>query len=593
MFSQNNDYPADRLLSTPQFHNVPPYVPQLNIPRDYVEFIPQISLRLANEVSGKADKTNIRAYCYNLLSQNNFSNKDFVDLIQLGMSILIIIGETGRTNDINQALTEATTKAYNIFASKVAYDNTNLHQYLTNQDQEQEIMRNLEEARMIEGTLDRVLNSVGNQSNNYPVRDNYSNRPIQQAPSRFGVQQNRNTNIRSFGNGNAFGSNFSMTDTTERTFGRAKTTNSNESQIMGSNTIPVDKNIRSNFMTTQSDKGGMNMNHSKPVNSDNVILQGTDMKGESLQYFGLTLSLDNVINKAVITLDNISKPDKEDEEDILSFLSSTTLDDLLLTTRVKHMELLDSNPAIKLFRSYGFLTEPIINKSKISIAISNILGYSEDVTSFNNFINVSNKLRELLKETNNKKNMNSDLDNTELIETIRTICTINNKFTSLINEFLTECIPGTAQIDSFLDDIIDLEKLIDKANVSVGLVWESFRRHVIDSISYKLTQETYDDIFNNMNIDGNKFDISLFTKIVTITSVNIDNVEFGCEVKDKTLVIDRALTPNIWNIVDSVFKMKDKEKMYSIVDYIILADGTNFQIFKDSKNSVYKIKKIR
>ncbi len=586
MFSQN-DYPADSLVSAPYRHDVPPCVPQLNLPRDYIEFIPQMSIRLANEVSGRADKTHIRAYCYNVLSQNNFSNKEFVDLIQLGMSILIVIGETGRTTNINEALEEATSKACHIYASKIAYENKNLHMYL-NPDQEQEILRHLEESQVISNTLERIINNISGQQS-YPVRDNYPNRNIQQNSSRFGSPSNANTNIRSFGNSGNFGSTFTMTDTTERNFGRPKTSVNVDSRSMRLNT----SSVRSNIIPVQSDKGGAAMTHSKPVNSGSNILEGSDMRGGSLQYFGLTLSLDNVINKTVITLDNITKPEKEGDEDILSFLSSTSLDDLLLTTRVKHVEILDSNPGIKLFRSYGFLTEPMVNKSKISIPISNILGYSSDEINFNNFINISNKLKELLKETNDKKDKSSNLDNTELVETITTICAINNKLTSLINEFLAECIPGVANIDSFIDDIADLEALIDKTHSSIVSAWESFRFHVVESLSYKLTQETYDDIFISMGVDSSKFYISLFTKIVTITSININNVEFGCEVKEKSLVIDREATPVIWGIVDSIFKMKDKDKMYSVVDYIILADGTNFQIFKDTKNACYRIKKIR
>lgn len=597
MFNQNqmNDWPADSLVSNPRFHDSPPIVPQLSIPRDYVEYIPIISLCLANEVSGKADKTNIRCYCYNMLSQNNFNNKDFVDLIQYTMSLFIVIAETGRTNDVNAAIAESVSKAYKFYASRVAYDNKNLHSYL-NQEQEEEILRNLNESEVELSKLNNILASANNRGQQN-IGSHYLNNNVRQPNSGmsfFNSNQSTSINTRSPGiGGSRF--NFNTTAVNNPPSGSDRfAMNRNKpvfSDNRNTNTSFINSGEKNNFIKPQSDRG-INMSQDKSVSAQSNILQGTDMAGGSLQYFGITLSLDSVINKPT-SLGSLSKPsDDIIEKDNVSFLSSVSLDDLFLTMKLKHIEVLEDNPATKIFRSYAFLTEPIINKTKISELISEVFGYKSDIKPLTDFTDIARNLKSLLLDANNVKRTDPNSDNAIFTETIRTVCSINNKLTKLINEFLFECLPGEAAMDSFIDDIEDLEKLLMNSSPNVSLAWNSYKKVLINSISYKLTEDIYDATIETIGIDSSKFDISLFTKIVTITSINIDSIEFGCEVKDKSLVIERDLTPNIWNIVDEIFKKKDEDKIYSVVDYIILSDGTNFQIFKDSKNLVYKIKKL-
>lgn len=596
--NQVSDWPADNLIRNPQLYNDPPVIPQLDIPRDYAEYIPLMSLCLANEVSNKANKNNIRCYCFNLLSENNFNNRDFVDLIQLAMGLFIVIAETGVTNDVNLAITESVTKACNIYSSRKAYENKNLHSYI-NKEQEEEILRNLNDAEMEMSKLNNILSSIGSRVMRN-TGNQYINNNIRQPASNINFNNNSFTqpNIRTnnINSNSRFSFNVGVVNNQPVDNNRfSSVKNRPNSSIDRINNMSfINKDTSSNFIGSR-DKGANNMPH-KEVSAESNILQGNDMlkTGGTLTYFGMKLSLDDVISKPNIPLGSLSEPlSGGDTKDNAVYLSSMSLDDLFLTMRVKHIELLNNDPGVKIFTSYGFLTEPIINRTLVSKMIGMALGYSSDVKQITDLKDVGFKLKLLLKEISVSKETNADSDPTNFSETVKTVCNINNKLTQLINEFLIECLPDTAVIDSFIDDVEDLEKLMWNQPPNILTSWNNYKTILLNSISYTLTEGIYSDTIETIGIDSTKFDISLFTKIITITSINIDSIEFGCEIKDKTLIIDKQLTPNIWGIVDDIFKKKNDDKVWSIIDYVILADGTNFQIFKDSKNLVYKIKKIR
>ncbi len=567
MFSQ--DFPSDRIIRDLGMYSHPPFVPNLNFPQNYNQLLPDIIVVTINTIITNSRKNNLRIYCFNLLSENNFQNQDFVDLLNIIMSLTVVNVEA-RNMDINSAVNTAIEDGYSYFVCKITKDNRNLHQYV-NREIEQDILLSIRELEESMNLLNRILsnnyrqpmNSFSNSYNN----NTFDNRSF---GSRYSDQNSRFTNQRT-----------GYLSTGYQMSGSDRATNQGGKFDIRQNkppTINAKPHVSSDIIKTHKDKG-TEMKHK--------ILEGNDMNGNT--FFGVDLDISSILaKKKEITLNNLTET--ENEKNILSFLTSTTLEDILLTTKVKHIQILDKNPNIQTFRSYGLICEPIINNNHDAHKdISEILGYSEKTSAGIDLKNIAFKFRSLL---DNYKN-NIEIDKAYIVDSIKSISHINNVLTELINNFLKESLNDIGSIDSFMDDIFDLDRMLSIKAKEVSQEWGHFCSNVISSLTHKLEDGNYEVTVENIFMDDVKKDTILLTKIVTITSLNMNYIQFGCLVdKNNSVIVDPSKTPNIYEMIEGIFDMKDSEHN-SLEDFIILNDGVHLQIYKDCLNNQYKLKRIK
>lgn len=575
------DFPADRLLNNLSSYNYAPFVPNLNLPDNYNNLLPDIVTATINEIIANNRKTPIRTYCFNRLSDNNFQNQDFVGLVELISNLIILNVEASRM-DINSAANSAIKDGCTYHASITAKSNPNLHQYI-NQEAEQAIMANLREYEERLSMIDRFMS--GNMNRNQQSINNYSN---------TFVNNGFNSGSNSFSNNRNMPSNNGFANQSNRFPNNRSNSTGNGYQMFNTNKdVKVDSRFDTNqgkkldFRTIQNNTSvSTNVQHDKGVKMcQGKTLEGKDMDGNT--FFGIDLDISSILKKKEITLNNLTE--SVDEENSLLFLTGTTLEDVLLNTKIKHIQIKDKNSNIQTFRSYGIVCEPIINNNKISKEIGDILGYSEKVVAGVDLVSVSIKLRHLLDKTKN----DVTVDKKYLIDLIKTISYINNFLTDSINEFLYESLSDIGSIDSYMDDIADLKNMLSVKKKEVSQAWESFCNNVVSSLTYKLEDEIYKDIIDNVYMEKDEKDTILLTKIITITSLDITYIQFGCSIdKNVSLTVDATKTPNVFEVIDGIFSMKEDE-CNSLDDYIVLNDGVYLKIYKDYVNNCYKLKRIK
>lgn len=567
------DFPVDVIVRDLGQYNSPPFVPNLNLPLTYSNLLPEIVTYTINQIIINNRKNNIRVYCFNRLSDNNFQNQDFVELIQFIMSLIILNVESYRM-DINQAVSEGVDKGCEYYASRMAFENRNLHPYI-DANAERAITESLREMQEKQNIIDRFLNGQPiSQPNNssrfsntfsstFSNNNNFHNRSSSFQSNNFQNSGNSRGNVGYINPINTFKTN-KVNEDSGRFGSRSnqKPINLNRQPI----TIVADK--------TQQDTGN-NMKKNK-------ILEGSDMSGDN--FFGSHLDISSVIKKHELTLNNLTEI--ENEEKILSFITGTSLEDVLLAAKIKHIEIKNNN--IKTFRSYCMVYEPIINNSLISKDVAPILGYNEN-DIITNLPMIAAKLKSLLLKVSG----DIDSDKNYIVDLIKTISHIDNILTDLINEFMYESLDGILTIDSFIEDMGGLQEIMSIKSREVTKAWNLFCNNLVSSLTNKLNTEGYENIIDNIYLDDEKKDTILLTKIITATSLNMNYIQFGCKVdKDSSVIVDSKVTPNVFETIDGIFSMKETE-INSVEDYLILNDGVHIKIYKDFINNQYKLKRIK
>lgn len=565
MFGQmHHDYPSDRVVRDLNQVNHPPFIPRLNIPQNYNNILPDIIIALVNHIILTSRNNNIRIYCFNKLSDNNFQNQDFIELVELIIGLTILNVEYERAN-IEDAVNDAIERGCTYHASKETLNNKNLHQYIISREYEDWIRNNLDEMNQKLNMINRMMSSnIQNQS----IHNQFDNR-FSNTSNSFSGYGSRNQSSR-------FPSIKPNYPTTGYQMFSSNRGNEQKETFSSRRMGNIQQNT--NVVNKPQQNKGIEMR-------DKKILEGLDMNGNN--FFGTNLDIGSVMKRKEITLNNLTE--SVDEQNVLSFITGTTLEDVMLTTKVKHVQVLDKNSNIQTFRSYGIVCEPIINKSQISKDIGPILGYTENNIAGINLISIATQLKNLLATYNN----NIDGDKQYLLDLIRVISHINNFLTDAINEFLLESLNGIATIDSFIEDIVDLKNLLNVKQKEVLKGWETFCHNVIASLTHKLEDSDYQLTIENIFMDEEKKDTILLTKIVTATSLNMTYIQFGCLVdRNNSIIVDGNVTPNVFEVIDGVFSMKESE-CDSLEDYIILNDGVHLKVYKDYINNQYKLKRVK
>ena len=144
-----------------------------------------------------------------------------------------------------------------------------------------------------------------------------------------------------------------------------------------------------------------------------------------------------------------------------------------------------------------------------------------------------------------------------------------------------------------MDDIFDLDKMLSVKKKEISQEWGHFCSNVIASLTHKLENGSYEATIDNIFMDEEKKDTILLTKIITITSLNMTYIQFGCLVdRSNSVIVDPNKTPNVYEVLNGIFDMKDSERD-SLEDYIVLNDGVHLQIYRDYLNNQYRLKRIK
>lgn len=170
-------YPADQLIRSPININVqnPPFVPQVACTNEMRQFLPVISGSLILAIQNGAQQSNLRAFAFNQLSENNYANLAFSELTATVVNIVMVHAYLqNQTNDVQGLIQYAVNKGLDFFMAFSVYKHPGLQQYI-NQEQAQSIQNLLAELNNYQTQFSQLHQQLQNGGqNNFNQRPGFS-----------------------------------------------------------------------------------------------------------------------------------------------------------------------------------------------------------------------------------------------------------------------------------------------------------------------------------------------------------------------------------------------------------------------------------
>lgn len=97
--------------------NNPPYVPQIPVPQYMAQYLPYIAGLVANEVQTQAQSNPMRTFMFNLLSQNNYYNNEFTEVVAAACDYIELGIAKRQFADVGQAAQQCVPRIVEMIAA--------------------------------------------------------------------------------------------------------------------------------------------------------------------------------------------------------------------------------------------------------------------------------------------------------------------------------------------------------------------------------------------------------------------------------------------------------------------------------------------
>lgn len=616
-FIQNQlPWPADTLNSEPSGVNQAPYVPNVMCTPDFQNILPLITTTAINAIAATARNSNLRVFTYNQLSENNFQNQNFTNLISLITSYLMYLTYYQNQNpgNLNQFIQLGVDKGleYQIASNVAQY--SGLGQYIDQQTGAY-IQNVLSELQQLKPAIQNMAMQLqGNQVG-------YTNNMMNQRPSfssgNFGTSNISNAGSAVFQNnpvnqpiqqqqssvGSVFGSKYGNIKTNEVLPIHHEepvekpiqvVTNINKAEEKESATVLMPL-TETNLKWVRSDK------HPYPpivkrstaqlyvkVEEDGTQSYSIGKRSEksmfdyethtTLTNFGVRPStrelptkesIDNANQKIISVIENGTEIVNEDTEYLPkhkllcheSIGVEFSIDSIAFEHEIKRDGyIVEEDDEISLFRTEVVLLD--------NIGVLN----EKDTLSL-----------ERLKQSETLLELATRLNSVSATMNKRVWRAIERRLTKTVNDVLYLYLSMDLQLDSF---VMDIESLIDLLKKEYVAVYDALVRHERNIIKHAISplSDSPDEFSIRVSINGgdsnanNRFEF--LTNHVTMTSVDIDSELLDVEL---TSHVGNVILPNqsklLYSLAETVFKEKDNSNPFRL-DYLLLNDGVMLRISK-------------
>lgn len=136
--------PYDQML-TPIYiypQNNPPVVPSIQVHPEGAQLLVSAAAFCANAISEAASTSTTRMFCYNLMSANNWNNKDFFDIVRLVVDYTVYKKFTNSASNIYVTLQQTASEFSQLYASYMASSYQEYFMRLDPQTQQRVIQNN-------------------------------------------------------------------------------------------------------------------------------------------------------------------------------------------------------------------------------------------------------------------------------------------------------------------------------------------------------------------------------------------------------------------------------------------------------------------
>lgn len=617
-FLNNNNnlpWPADSLNRNPI--NIrpdqPPFVPNVPCTPEFQQVIPLVTGYTIQAINQGANTSNLRAFAFNQLSENNFQNQDFVNLVALVVSLMMYSHYVQRNNyQLEQLIRMAVEKGIEYqLASNVAqypalanYLDVNAQNYVRGVLNELQQMRGQLQAMMSQlsggGGVFGMNTRPSFSSGGFGVGNNgggsavFSGTPMQQP-----IQQQQPDT--SFGTkyGNIKPAEPGMLTPNLPEPAQAAPTNIKPDNKAEDISVPTPIN-KSPLVWKPRDEQPyppiVKRSESEVFISLNeegipVLSIGDRTKESMFDYETHTTLTSFGVRPSTRPLPTVEEMDKANDE-IVSVIKNGSEKISDETEFIPAFKILEHGHMFLEFSLATLCLEHELRKAGIcktkDMGSDSIKLFKTEGRLIENLGSLSDKDRLSIEHLRNSESFAEAvmiLKASAATMPARAWRTIERKLTRVVNDVLRLHLSMDLRIDSFMLDIMDLMELLKNTSTAV---YDSMVKNQVNVMRAALNITTDSDIETVINenilsdeIDGVAFnlDFEFLHDSVTLTSVDIDSVTLNVELyKNVGSVILRDQSKLLFELAHFILKNKPKNTNPIGFDYIMLSDGVLLRI---------------
>lgn len=620
------DYPIAPFTQYDLFN--PPFVPPINVMPGCESVVPMIAATIANEACLKADKHPGRMFLYNLLVDNYWNNPIFSEVVKLATDIVALNYNKGHIRSPEQGVQDAVALAMGGYSSTLFVNYPDLKgivapQVLEAAYQNMSVFNSLKQE--ISSMYYNTPGQPGHAGHGHPNMGANAHAPMYPGGHHVppvmhhpGMHMHPGAGGPGFPNHNGWGapppapqqwnapphaqahwghgpvqSNYparSMSSgptfsggVTNARFGQVEQESSavhdrfasrpsgNVSEPVMSMPVktqaPQEAQVEKEEQQTLIIKENSEMDRSK----HQIVLLGESYKPRTADRYADYTTAVNELGR--------SRPTESLPENAVveySWAIEPCLDRAIVHGRAKQYRNQEKNSVDKVFRCFSVLASPYI-------CGENVTDYMDALKDATSFTTLATKIKSIatslaMKETDETRQYTSSV--------AMFLSQIDNKLTSVVNEFLTCNLRLITNVDSFVEDIATLPQyLYERYGGDYSRAFERFEQEVIDSMLCQLNEDLIRDHMTYFDIDGMEY--GLMPTTCSITFVHLTDKELGFKIDTTAAVaIDQFTAPTLFklasSLVDHKRQLQTMESPISVMeDYLVTADNVRYKLYRN------------
>lgn len=550
----------------------PPYVPNINVLPEAQPLIVLASAMVANDASLNAHSSNLRMFCYNILSDAGWSNTAFADLVRSSCDYAVLKFRQGFANSPASALAEAVSEMGMLYASTLVQGFPEITQYIT-----RETTIAAGENTQIYVDLMRDLDSM------------YS-APVHQAqgPGRYPQPQMNQ------------GRQFSRMASPPPPPRSVQVTRNQARQMPVGHGVPASRHqvqpVKQQTARQPSPNSRPPTAVQAPVEDKvekDIIQEGIDAMDRKVhtaiyrgEEFPLPLSpIRRGLEEHIELLEEQARNEDVAESPLISPVWNTeaSIEDLINTSRADYATKAGAGTYI----CYGFVVTPIIacNNALIQDCFTRI-------ARAGSFAGIAKELNDILDAS--KKSTSKE----DIRQALALVSQIDRKLTTLTNDFLGNMIESNGiRITCFIEDAAELTRFINETfKGAYNTAYNNYQKQILSHLFQhsRVAGDPTDPVasFYEFSQEGVFWD-NMVTAY-SITYVSASSIELGYDVTNTPKKVMSVKTPLLERLLKAADGVGSKTGMQSH-HLIVTSDNARYMVFKTkaiSGEDYFKIKEI-
>lgn len=571
-----------------------PTVPQV------AHMIPAVTAAVINEAGIKANQNPIRTFCYNMIVNNFFNNKELIECVTLVLDMLTL-GLMKRTfSSPEQALIGVTEQAMSLYSSSLVVQYRELEMLIGPHLVAQAHNSN-NALYNIKQDINRMYMDIEQSSQNNYMASNYPQQqpmgmgmgfqqPMQQPMHQFNQPMGMNRPQLQPSQMNAFNASGGapMPRQVHGTLGVNQGRHFDKKRTQVQEVAPVTQPVVEVKEPPVTQETQPDSDLHKPIGST------MDREQHRTVFFDTFQMNQNRVrkhNQQAIALEQeviaTSLPVEDDDfEEVVpvGFVYPSWIYDNFLETAISEGIIKKlSHGEEGIFRTFNIVAKPFVCNYDLK-------PYTDIIKTSTNFIMLASKMKLITSNLNTEPN----LDKADAVITY--LSYLDNLFTKILNDFLMYNINPGGKIESFTADVATLRYDLNNAfGKEVAAALDKKESEVIDTLfnlEVDLTKPGKDNSIGlNISIADGLFSATMPINY-SFTYLNITDKELGIISEGNNIVIDKEVMPDLWSIIHSLGEHKKSMNATTIEDLLFTSDGVQYRLFTSYTNNDYKIVKL-